>query len=209
MRRALCFCAGLVLALTMVLISIAGPATRTGLFVRALVSEVDHAAAGVTDAELTAFGEETMRYLRSEKERWEPQIPSEGIAQSFRDHMAEVRGWVSALPWAIGGGLVIVLACLLCGFDRRAFLWGMGAFVWIVGLIVFWALIDFSSLWMVIHRLLIPNGIFSAREPVMRLFPLSLFFRYIPWVLGVLILQLALVLAACFFRRKQHKGQIE
>ena len=208
MRRALCFCAGLVLALTMVLISIAGPATRTGLFVRALVSEVDQHAAGVTDEQLTAFGEETMRYLRSEKDAWEPLIPAEGIPQSFRDHMAEVRGWVSALPWVIGAGLTVSLLCLLRGFDRRAFWWGMGAFVWMVGLIVFWALIDFSSLWMVLHRVLIPNGIFSAREPVMRLFPLSLFFRYIPWVLGTLALQLALVLAACFLRRRQHKGQI-
>ena len=208
MRRALCFCAGLVLALTMVLISIAGPATRTGLFVRALVSEVNREAAGVTEAELIAFGEETMRYLRSEKENWEPQIPAEGIPQSFYAHMAEVRGWVSVLPWVIGAGLMIALLCLLRGFDRRAFLWGMGALVWLAGLIVFWALIDFNSLWMVIHRVLIPNGIFSAREPVMRLFPLNLFFRYIPWVLGVLVLQLALVLAACFCRRRQHKGQI-
>ncbi|MBP3645833.1 MAG: DUF1461 domain-containing protein [Clostridia bacterium] len=208
MRRALCFCAGLVLALTMVLISIAGPATRTGLFVRALVSEVDQTAAGVTQEQLAAFGEETMRYLRSEKDIWEPQIPAEGIPHTFRDHMAEVRGWISALPWVIGAGIIIAVLCMLRGFERRAFLWGMGAFVWLVGLIVFWALIDFGSLWMVIHRLLIPNGIFSAREPVMRLFPLSLFFRYIPWVLGVLILQLALVLAACFIRRRRHKGQI-
>lgn len=208
MRRALCFCAGLVLALMMVLISIAGPAMSTGLFVRALKAEVNRAAANVTEEQLEAFGTETMRYLKAQKERWEPEIPVQGIAPSFREHMAEVRGWVSALPWVIGIGLALAGSCLARGFDRRAFLWGMGAFVWLAGLVVFWALIDFNSLWMVIHRLFIPNGIFSAREPVMQLFPLGLFFRYLPWVIGALLVQLALVLTACFVRRRPNKGTI-
>ena len=208
MRRALCFCAGLVLALMMVLISIAGPAMSTGLFVQALQRDVNKQAIGVTDEQLAAFGEETMRYLRHQKERWEPDIPVQGIPQAFYDHMAEVRGWVKALPWVIGVGIAIVLLCLAKGFDRRAFLWGMGAFVWLAGLVVFWALIDFNSLWMILHRLLIPNGIFSAREPVMQLFPLGLFFRYLPWVIGALLVQLALVLTACFVRRRPNKGTI-
>ena len=72
----MCFCAGLVLTLVMVFISIAGPAMSTGLFVRALTQHVNKAAIAAEDDELAAFGRETMQYLKGQKEAWEPQIPA-------------------------------------------------------------------------------------------------------------------------------------
>ncbi|MBQ7868220.1 MAG: DUF1461 domain-containing protein [Clostridia bacterium] len=190
MRRALCFCAGLVLAIVLAITAIAGPATRTGLFVRALIQTVDKARTGVTDEQLAAFGEETMAYLRGEKPDWQPQIPAEGVAPSFRAHMAEVRGWVSALKWVIGAGILLcIFLCLLRGFDRPAFIAGACTVVGLIAAVILWALVDFHSLWMILHRVFIPGGIFPAGEPVMQLFPLSLFFQYITPVAGMLLVE--------------------
>ena len=42
---------------------------------------------------------------------------------------------------------------------------------------------DFSAMWGWLHRTFIPDGIFPAYEPVMLLFPGSLFAEYLPPVL--------------------------
>ena len=196
MRRALCFCAGLVLAIVLAITAIAGPATRTGLFVRALIQTVDKARTGVTDEQLAAFGEETMAYLRGEKADWQPQIPTEGIPQSFCEHMAEVRGWVRALPWLIGGGLLLTVLLLWAGgFERRSLIAGACTVAGLILAVILWAIVDFHSLWMILHRVFIPGGIFPAGEPVMQLFPLSLFFQYITPVAGMLLVETLLFLS--------------
>ena len=42
-----------------------------------------------------------------------------------------------------------------------------------------WALIDFTSFWEMLHRIIIPGGIFAADEPVMQLFPIAMFQNYL------------------------------
>ena len=206
MRKALCFCAGLVLAIVLVITAIAGPATRTGLFVRALTQTVDKARTGVTDEQLAVFGEETMAYLRGEKPDWQPQIPAEGVAPSFREHMAEVRGWVSALPQLIGGGLVLTALLLWAGgFDRRSLIAGACTFAGVILAVILWALVDFHSLWMILHRVFIPGGIFPAGEPVMQLFPLSLFFQYITPVAAVLLVETLIVVLLLMLHNCKRK----
>ncbi len=210
MRRLVSFLAGLTLILMMALTSIAGPATRTGLFVRALQETVNKQAVGVSDEDLRLFGEETMRYLRGEKEVWEPSIRLYGvenaIAPAFYGHMAQVRSWVEAIPWALGLGAALIAVCLLAGFRRRAFIAGMLSAVVPALLLLLWAAIDFDGFWMILHRFLIPDGIFSAREPVMQLFPLTLFIRYVPYVLAALGFEAAAVSLILYAANKGQKS---
>lgn len=51
-------------------------------------------------------------------------------------------------------------------------------------------------MWEMLHRTLIPDGIFPADELVMQLFPETLFSAYLPPVLLMLVLMLAAVRAA-------------
>ena len=201
MKKAMSFGAGFVLALLMMLLSVLGPALRTDLFEQALIKTVQWEAIGTDEASLRLFAAETMAYLRGEKEAWEPAITlygfpaEEAIAQSFRLHMAEVRGWVAAAPWVLGAGFALALGLFLPSRKRYASLTGLFCAVGILLAVLLWALVDFHSLWMILHRLFIPDGIFSAREPVMQLFPLALFFEYLtPVSITFLIL-----LAAAFF----------
>ena len=179
MNKSLCFLSGLILALSVLLGAIILPALSVERFETALLSTVDGQALGMSESGLSAFAEETMRYLRGQKPAWEPDVPF-AIAEAFRVHMAEVRGWVSAAPWVIGCGLLVGLGALWLGRRQRGpVLLGVWAFVGFVLCVLIWAAVDFRSFWMVLHRVLIPGGIFASGEPIMRLFPLSLFFRYI------------------------------
>ncbi|MEG2316057.1 MAG: hypothetical protein RSC91_07560, partial [Clostridia bacterium] len=79
--------------------------------------------------------------------------------------------------------------------------WGAALPLLLMGGVALWGALDFDSLWMALHRTLIPDGIFSASEPIMRLFPLEAFAAYLPPVaalfaglaLGVLLLPALLV----------------
>jgi len=182
MRRILSFAAGCLAALIAVLAAIAAPALQTARFEKAVLTTVNRQAVGMSESDLTAFARETMGYLRGEKDAWEPQTPF-AIPQSFVEHMAEVRGWVDVLKMALPVGTLLAAACLWIGRDGRAARAGMLCLLGLIGAVLLWAVIDFDSLWMVIHRVLIPGGIFPAGEPVMQLFPLELFFGYLPAVL--------------------------
>ena len=183
MKRALSFLAGLMLCGLAVLAGIAGPALQPARFERAVLSTVNPQAVGMSESDLTAFARETMGYLRGEKDAWQPQTPF-AIPESFVAHMAEVRGWVDVLKIALPLGALVAAAGLWFGRDLRAARNGVLCMLGLMTTVVLWAVADFNSLWMVIHRVLIPGGIFPAGEPVMQLFPLALFFGYIPAVLG-------------------------
>lgn len=190
MRRAACFAAGLLLTLAALLGAVALAATRTPTFERALMNTVDAPALGMTREDLSAFARETMRYLRGEKPDWAPALPF-AVPGAFSAHMGDVRIWVRGAPWAVLAGSVLSLGLLLLGGrQRRPCLWGMGAALGLLALVLLWAAVDFDSLWMLLHRAFIPGGIFPAGEPVMRLFPLALFGRYIGpvclWAAGCL-----------------------
>ena len=187
MKKALCFFGGVLLAAVLLLCAVLIPALDAQRFERALLSSVS----GEEPSDLTAFAHETMRYLRGEKAEWEPAIPREGVSEAFRIHMAEVRGWVRSAPWIIGpGALLGVVLLWLGGFRSKPALLGVFSLAGLLAVILLWSLMDFESFWGVLHRVFIPGGIFPAYEPVMRLFPLSLFMRYITpvclWALGLL-----------------------
>ena len=206
MRRACCFAAGFVLALCVLLTAVLVPALSTPRFERALISTVNQQALGVSVSDLSAFAEETMRFLRGEQPLWQPVIPREGIPDAFVQHMHEVRAWVCAAPWVIfGGAAVSVLLLLAGGRMRKPVFFGIGSAVALLVCVLLWAVVDFHSLWMIVHRFFIPGGIFSASEPVMQLFPLGLFFQYVvpvaAWAAGGLAALFAGVWAVT---RKPH-----
>ena len=176
----MCFLAGLFLAASVLLCAVLIPALSTARFEKALRDTVPAEALGIAESDLSAFAEATMRYLRGELPRWDVRIPPQGVSEAFRQHMAEVRGWVSAAPWVIAAGLLLGLVLLWLGGRRRGpALLGVGALLAVLAAAAVWAAVDFGSLWMLLHRWFIPGGIFSAAEPVMQLFPLALFFRYV------------------------------
>ena len=166
-----------------ILASIAIPALNPARFEKAVLNTVNCQAVGMSESDLTAFARDTMDYLCGETDAWQPQTPF-AIPQSFTEHMAEVRVWVDVLKIALPAGLLICTAGLWLGRDFRAARSGMLCMLGLMAAMLLWAVVDFNSLWMVIHRVLIPGGIFPAGEPVMQLFPLALFFGYIPAVLG-------------------------
>ena len=183
MRKVFSFIAGMLGVMIMILASIAIPALNPARFEKAMLNTVNRQAVGMSESDLTAFARDTMDYLCGETDAWQPQTPF-AIPQSFTEHMAEVRGWVDVLKIALPAGLLICTAGLWLGRDFRAARSGMLCMLGLMDAMLLWAMVDFNSLWMVIHRVLIPGGIFPAGEPVMQLFPLALFFGYIPAVLG-------------------------
>ena len=67
---------------------------------------------------------------------------------------------------------------------------------------------DFASFWRLLHRFFIPGGIFAAHEPVMQLFPLSLFFRYVtPVAVSMIGHVAALWTGLCILTKKREESQ--
>jgi len=186
MKRAISFVSGLMLALLAVLFSVAVPAMNSARFEKAVLNTVNREAVGMSESDLTAFARETMDYLHGRSDAWQPRTPFD-IPKSFVDHMAEVKGWVDGLKIALPAALLAALLCLWLGRNLHAALAGMLTLIGLAAALILWAVIDFSSLWMVIHRVLIPGGIFPAGEPVMQLFPLELFFGYLPPLTGGMV----------------------
>jgi len=207
MKKAACFFAGLLLAAALLVSAVLFPALSTARFENALINTVNAQALGASESDLSAFAETTMQYLRGQIPEWDVRLPHTGVPDAFRLHMAEVRGWVAAAPWLIGSGLVIGAVLLwLGGFSRKSALAGVLSLIALMLCIALWAAADFRSLWMVLHKALIPGGIFSAREPVMQLFPLALFMRY---ALPVCLWAAGLLAALCaFLYFLKPKGQI-
>ena len=200
MKRTLSFLAGLMLAVLAVLAGVAIPALQAERFERAVLNTVKPEAVGMSESDLTAFARETMLYLRGEKQMWEPQTPF-AIPESFAEHMAEVRGWVDALKVLLPAGGALAVLALWLGRNGHAARAGMLCLLGLLAAVLLWAVMDFNSLWMVIHRVLIPGGIFPAGEPVMQLFPLELFFSYVEaaaWRFAVYLFILFGILHVCF-----------
>ena len=193
MSRGVSFLIGVLTVLTAVALAVLVPMQSTALFEKGLMQTVNREAVGMSESDLTAFARETMDYLCARKQTWEPQTPF-AIPGSFVLHMAQVRAGVSACWWAVALAVCSVLIVLLFGrIDRSWHCAGMSAAAGMIALVLLWAAVDFNSLWYLIHRLLIPGGIFSASEPVMQLFSLQLFFGYIGPVMGMLAAMGALI----------------
>ena len=133
-----------------------------------------------------------MRYFRGESDRWEPEVSAADgpipISDAFTRHMATVRdgirtAWTLALAGAALGALLIAAAVRKKRFSLAGYeLGGLLPLMLAAGLGL-WAALDFSSMWGWLHRRFIPDGIFDAAEPVMQLFPSSLFAEYLSPVL--------------------------
>ncbi|MCI6376662.1 MAG: DUF1461 domain-containing protein [Clostridiales bacterium] len=200
LRFGLCLAAAFVLAVLAILGAVLGPAMQAGLFERALLATVNREAVQADELQLRAFAQETMAYLRGEKQNWQPKL-SIAIPKAFDAHMREVRGWISGAPWAFAFGIALAAALFaaawgLGGLSRRGCAGGLLLAIGLVLAALLWAAIDFDSLWMALHRWFIPGGIFPAGEPVMQLFPLELFLFYAKPVALAACLHLA-VLALC------------
>ena len=202
MKKGLCFAAGFLMAISVLLCAVLLPALNTARFEEALLSTVDQQALGMSESGLSAFAEETMRYLKGQKPAWEPDVPFH-VADAFVIHMEEVKGWVSAAPWVIGFGLIAGICLLgLGGWRRKPALLGVCALIGIIVCVLIWAAADFRSFWRVLHRLFIPGGIFAYDEPVMQLFPLNLFFAYIVPAALSMILHMAGLCAGLLILKK-------
>ncbi len=101
--------------------------------------------------------------------------------------MVEVKGWVNMAKSIFLGGAVLVMGCLVLVFFGRkidfsplAYYGGALLPIAIGGGVTLWATLDFEGFWRVLHEYLIPEGIFSATETVMELFPLEAFATYLP-----------------------------
>lgn len=199
-RKVACFAAGLMMAACVLVCAVLVPALSTARFENALLRTVNQQALGINDQTLSAFAEETMLYLRGQKPVWQPDVPFP-VPDSFRMHMAEVRFWVQCAPRILLiGAVTAVVLFLLGGRQKRPAMLGIFTLAVLLLVLIIWAAADFHSLWMILHKTLIPNGIFSANEPVMQLFPLGLFFRYLVpvalWAAGLLAALCAAVTAA-------------
>ncbi|MEG0740913.1 MAG: DUF1461 domain-containing protein [Clostridia bacterium] len=208
--------AGFLAAFLLMLLAIGAaiylPALQEKFFEKALLSTLDLAALDTDEASIRAFASDTIRYLAGRRAHWSPTITlcgqsaTEFITQAFRVHMADVRGWAASgqalLCWGLCAAILcLIAACLGERFPTRAYCWGAALPLLLMGGVALWGALDFDSLWMALHRTLIPDGIFSASEPIMRLFPLEAFAAYLPPVaalfaglaLGVLLLPALLV----------------
>lgn len=220
-----CFIAAFILALLAMVGAVYVNAIDVSRFETVLVEHVDYASLGVSEDSVRSFASETILYLTDEKAAWEPQITIAGIPassfipQSFRDHMADVKGWVSSAAAVFLAGAAIVVTLLSRAITSRKAGLSLGGYylgalipLLVVAGVGLWAYVDFESMWMLLHKTLIPDGIFSAAETVMQLFPLEAFAAYLPPVVksfglfaaGVLLLPLPLwVLSALMGNTKR------
>ena len=168
--------AGSLVVLLLITLAVITPVWSTAHFERAVLENVDRRAVGMTESGLTDFARETMDYLWGRTQDWQPDTPFV-IPQSFHEHMADVREVLKAIPWLLLAALPMGTAAVW--MEKKWFWTGCAGTAALLAAVLLWAAFDFGSLWMILHRLFIPGGIFPAGEPVMQLFPLSLFFSYV------------------------------
>lgn len=156
------------------------------LFTQAELRHGQYQLLSMSDADAVAFSRHTIGYLNGRESDWRPSVPFP-IPATFTTHMRAFRNAIKAADWcgvfALPVYAIGLSVLLFRAFQKRAFLWGIGLAAGLLLAVLLYAVVDFSGFWLILHRWLIPNGIFSAREPIMLLFPVSLFAEYIPWFL--------------------------
>ena len=119
---------------------------------------------------------------------------------STADGFLEACGNAVVWPMLVCGGVLALLAWALAtsgrqgGFSTQGYYAGTILPLLLIAGVGLWASLDFGGMWEMLHRTLIPDGIFPADELVMQLFPETLFSAYLPPVLLMLVLMLAAVL---------------
>lgn len=212
---AVCLVGAALLVLLSVLLAVYHNAVDSALFERAVLKNVDYASVGLSEESAAYFATHTIDYLTDKASVWQPfganSLLAMVIPESFTQHMAEVKDWVQgAQSWFIG---IAALAFTLLlgavatqnrngrgGVSLGGYYAGVGLSLALVFGVLTWAYLDFDAMWGLLHRYLIPDGIFSAAEPIMRLFPPTVFQSYFQPVFisfgvmlgGVLVLPLLL-----------------
>lgn len=177
-----------------------------------------------------AFATDTLAYLSGATAVWNPTFTTGdhrlAVPDAFRAHMANVRQWVRvatvALPLAAAVALLLLALAVTGGLGKRkrrfslpGYYTGAAVPLVLAGGLVLWASIGFDGMWAWLHRTFISDGIFSAGEEIMRLFPLQMFSSYLPPVAvtfglltaAVLLLPLALrPLSQWYCGRKASKN---
>ncbi|MBE0601966.1 MAG: DUF1461 domain-containing protein [Firmicutes bacterium] len=169
------------------------------------------------------YAQETIGYLTGRRAAWLSAITVEGqvypVPEAFTTHMAQVQHWVKAfrfmLPLMIACVVALVFLTLLGAaamqarsFSPRFYYLGALVPVLVAGILFLWALIDFTSFWDMLHNVFIPGGIFAAGEPVMRLFPVSMFQGYLlPIGLTFLYLLAGIVLLPALLVMLDRRGR--
>ena len=204
-------------------------AARVDTFETLLLQNLDPQALGTDEGSIRSFARETIFYITGAQETWNPQItvaglPASGfIPQSFYDHMKTVQSAVKSAQaafWAGAGIVVALLGYAVIGakkgakkgvkkgtkgggqlsFSLGGYYVGAGVALLLILGIGLWSYLDFQGFWAVLHQYLIPDGIFSAAEPIMQLFPLEMFAGYLEpvfmtfglFAVGILLLPLIL-----------------
>lgn len=210
-----CFLAALLLVALALGASLYWNGTKVSLLEQGIVNNVDLQGLGISEDSAKSFAVTTLAYLQGTVENWEPVLVVGdhvlNIPQAFKDHMATVKGWVSAATAVLLAGAAIVLLLLgraMIGSKngrKGSFSLGgyyLGALIPLALLVGVgaWAYFDFNGFWQLLHKTLIPDGIFDAGEEIMQLFPSALFLSYLKpvaitfGILAAIILALPLVL---------------
>ncbi|MEA4999447.1 MAG: DUF1461 domain-containing protein [Candidatus Limiplasma sp.] len=188
-----CFLIGLLLVLLSLGVALGLNVTRVDLLKQGVDTHV--VATGIlSQSDADAFVTDTLDYLTGIKSLWEPAVTiggfRVGVPEAFKAHMATVKGWVDSAKAILLAGAAIVLLLLsrvlvgVKGSRRSPFSVGgyyLGAAIpllLLVGVGV-WGYLDFDSLWAWVHTVFIPDGIFSATEQIMQLFPVEVFSGYL------------------------------
>ncbi len=185
-------------------------ATKVSLLTEGIQQHVDLAAVGLTEDSAKTFAVSTLGYLQGQTGEWAPLLVVGDhilpIPDSFKAHMATVKGWFGSATAVLLAGVAIALVLLgraligVKGSKKGSFSLGgyyIGALVPLVLIagVGLWGYFSFDSLWNLLHKALIPDGIFSATEPVMQLFPVGLFAGYAKPVALTFAVLAAVVLA--------------
>ena len=199
------FFAGAILTVLCIIITFYCAFTNVELFQRSLIDTVNHASLGIDEQVVKDFATETIQYLSGEKVAWEPSIIMSGmeaskfIPLSFYDHMATVKWWLVISKVVCGVLSILLIVCIIRAFfigktpkfHSIGYYLGVGLPVILVVGIGLFAWLDFDLFWKLLHEWLIPDGIFSATELVMQLFPVEVFQAYLPvvgfWLLGLIM----------------------
>ena len=149
-------------------------ATKVSLLTEGIQQHVDLAAVGLTEDSAKTFAVSTLGYLQGQTSEWAPLlVVGDHILpfRSFKAHMATVKAGLVYTAVLLAGGHCAGAAGP--GFDRHQGL-QKGSFSVggtsrsLIPLVLIgggsWGL-SFESLWNLLHKALIPDGIFSATEP--------------------------------------------
>ncbi len=210
-----CFIAALLLVVLAAGAALYWNATKVSLFEEGLVSNVDATALGTDEASLKSFADSTLAYLQGVTSVWEPVIKIGDhfltIPETFKTHMATVKGWVGSATAVLLAGAAIVLLLLgraMIGtknskkgsFSLKGYYIGAAIPLLLIAGVGCWAYFNFDGFWQLLHKTIIPDGIFNASEEIMRLFPVGLFAGYLQpvaitfGILAAIILVLPLIL---------------